>query len=119
MNAQETLNTVMRHAYKQNCKSGVQGACLYRGPNNTRCFIGALIPDDVYRQEMEKHSVSSLSDFNPVVDQHLTIDGWPPEITYPFLRRLQSIHDRTPVGKWPKYFAMFANMFKLKIEVTQ
>jgi hypothetical protein len=27
--------------------------CMYRGPDNTRCAVGVLIPDEAYRPEME------------------------------------------------------------------
>ena len=32
---------------------GPNGQCLYRGPRGTKCGIGIVIPDDLYRKGME------------------------------------------------------------------
>ena len=31
---------------------GPNGACLYRGPDGTKCAIGALIPDECYNESL-------------------------------------------------------------------
>jgi len=33
-----------------------KGACLYRGPNGTKCAVGIFIPDDKYKSILETNS---------------------------------------------------------------
>ena len=37
-----------------------RGDCVYRGPNGTKCAIGCLIPDNLYRKGMEGDSASAV-----------------------------------------------------------
>jgi hypothetical protein len=61
MTKQEIFDTVAIHLIKQGKKSvGDDGNCLYRGPEGLKCAVGCLIPDEVYRPEMESRSVISL-----------------------------------------------------------
>lgn len=56
---QEILDTTVPAILKQGCKSTEGNAwpggakCLYRGPNNTKCAVGVLIPDNKYLEAME------------------------------------------------------------------
>lgn len=38
----------------------VDGMCLYRGPDGTKCAIGHLIPDANYRKEFEQKGIAAL-----------------------------------------------------------
>ena len=61
MTSQEMFDKVAAHLRKQNAKSSSEeGECFYRGPNGTSCAIGCLLPDEIYRPEMEKKSVVHL-----------------------------------------------------------
>lgn len=58
MTEQEIFNKVYLHLKKQGCKAGTMTAfksfnCAYRGPNNTSCAVGCLIPDELYDPEIE------------------------------------------------------------------
>lgn len=95
MNKQQVFNTVSRHLFTQGRRSfgllpkseHLQG-CLYRGPDDTKCAVGCLIPDNQYRIWMEGQTV-----FNVVHRDTLTTI---PEVLVDhtaLLSALQKIHD--------------------------
>ena len=57
MNQQELFDVVVAHARKQGKKSTqtgrTDGRCLYRGPDNLKCFMGTLIEDSEYHHVWE------------------------------------------------------------------
>lgn len=89
--AQEIFDQVLTHLRVQGCQSiksaapTIPAMCLYRGPNGTRCAIGVLIPDDLYRPNSEGRSVDELIDS----------DGLPAALTphRDLLSDLQWLHD--------------------------
>jgi hypothetical protein len=40
--------------------SGIMPYCKYRAPNGLKCFVGELIPDEVYKPEMEGMMATEL-----------------------------------------------------------
>ncbi len=50
---QQTFNKVVRHLRRQGVQSSRTGRCLYRGPDDTKCAVGCLIPDELYQLGME------------------------------------------------------------------
>jgi hypothetical protein len=88
MERQEVFDTVARHLHKQGVASvDLDETCLYRGPDGLRCAIGVLIPDSVYRSDMEYEKIRVIADY----------DGMPAFIADPgnedFLVYLQYVHD--------------------------
>ena len=93
MLAQEVYDTVVQHLFAQGKPAfgyyseektvGAPG-CAYR-IGELKCAVGCLIPDDVYRRDMENQSVKNL------------VDHWevPPYFEYhiPLLNKLQTVHD--------------------------
>lgn len=70
MTNQEVFDTVVRHLKVQGKRSGVYKAnppwpekfyCLYRGPNNTSCAVGCLIPDDMYSPDLENRPAGAAA----------------------------------------------------------
>lgn len=55
MNKQEIFDTVSKFLLKQGhaCKNEF-GFCTYRGKNGDMCAVGALIPDELYSEDMDK-----------------------------------------------------------------
>lgn len=54
MNNQEIFDTVATHIIKQGKPSvNASGRCMYRGEDDTMCAVGALIPDEVYHDDIE------------------------------------------------------------------
>ncbi len=58
---QQTFNKVVRHLRRQGVRSSAAGVCFYRGPNDTKCAVGCLIPDELYQYRMEGCSVRDPS----------------------------------------------------------
>lgn len=51
---QAAFDTMVRHLRKQGRPSvEARGCCRYRGPDGTKCAIGALISDDAYSPRLE------------------------------------------------------------------
>lgn len=94
MNIQEAFNkvwdwTIVQNQPKSENQFEDTNYCLYRGQNNTKCFIGALIPDDLYQESMEKNSVDALVTDFPTISNLLEINN----DTLAFYMRMQTIHD--------------------------
>lgn len=108
---QEWFNVAWRHAVVEKnppsfkMDSGKK-ICLYRGPNDTCCLIGAGIPDSLYNSEMEGKAVLSvMGTFG------IDIKG---------LRALQSIHDTfCRDSDYPEkiemYLRNYASQYELEI----
>lgn len=62
---QEVFDKVLEHSRQMTelsleiVKSGYP-CCLYRASNGNKCFIGALIPDELYSEQMEGCGVNEL-----------------------------------------------------------
>ena len=73
--AQEVFDFVANHLFTQGVQAmGVQKdmigstpICLYRGPEGTKCAVGAMIPDEEYEPEMEGFSVRDLPNLQTVI----------------------------------------------------
>lgn len=88
---QEAFDHVVRHAKAQAAVAAKLSfdydvpvaTCQYRGPNGTKCFVGALIPDKEYHCSMENQGVMILNE---------RFELFNPELV-PLLARLQNVHD--------------------------
>ena len=101
MTKQEVFDTIWYGITKQNAFSydPIADRCMYRGPNNTRCAIGLLIPDDIYDPVIEEKGIELLMDpieiyRNPTyskifmyINNNINNDAI-------FMRALQYEHDR-------------------------
>lgn len=97
---QQTFDKVSRHLFKQGRPSvSIGGTCLYRGPNNTRCAVGCLIPDELYQKKMDcGFAVQSLFNEWPNLWEQFDMEGRSFDDWRVFLRDLQRVHDSNP--KW-------------------
>jgi hypothetical protein len=77
--------------------------CLYRGPNGTKCFAGALLPDELYDPEFEGIGITSSHPsevsriFSEIVED------------LALLQTLQAVHDTVDPGNWERSFLMIAD----------
>lgn len=103
MTKQEIFNKVKDHLLTQNERSLNDDArCAYRGENNTKCAIGCLIPDELYKPEMDAlpSSVFTLYRRYPdVFSEMLGVDSVAPLL--PLLNDLQVVHDGDSPDEWP------------------
>lgn len=116
MTEQTAFNIVKNHLLTQMTKSIEENEfgdtqCLYRGPNGTKCAIGALITDEEYKKIEDARckylGVYEVEDLQIVSLQGLTID---------FLEELQIIHDHYEVQDWKNQLEIFAKKYNLQYE---
>jgi hypothetical protein len=131
MTKQEIFDRVKTHLLTQNERAASAsgsdlGDCSYRivvGEKTLKCAIGCLIPDELYRPELEGTNISS-----PAVQEVLIKAGVLDENTVPWiggpvddkdgkftmLAHLQAVHDSCPVHSWPGELATVASRFGLQ-----
>ena len=62
LNRQMAFDTMLTHMREQGRLSrAASGFCAYRGIDNRKCVVGALIPDDVYCGEFEYQTVEDIA----------------------------------------------------------
>lgn len=111
---QEAFDAGSIHMLTQNTKSVMQqtGECKYRGPNGTKCPIGALIPDELYVPEMDD---AGAYDIDGDTGVYALNDQWKlfnPSIVE-FLGELQNIHDNKIEILWEGELFRLAEKFHL------
>jgi hypothetical protein len=84
LTAQEAFDTVARHLIAQGhaAQSEDGEASLYRAPDDSRCAVGCLIPDDLYGAQLEGARVTAAE-----------FEGIFPSDLHELLTRLQYVHD--------------------------
>ena len=92
MTPQEIFNKVATHLFTQGTRAMLDpecesGQCMYRGPNGSKCAVGVLIPDKLYRKNMETFTINGLLD-----DEKVVLPAWMAE-NRELLWALQSTHD--------------------------
>ena len=87
-------------------RAGIQ-TCLYRGPDALKCAIGHLIPDRVYREEMENRNPFNLCEESPYLRRLFT------DCDLTFLAELQVIHDQTMPEGWEEKWECLALRWNL------
>lgn len=115
MIAQEIFDTVVRHLAQQGHKAlrrgVVDNACAYRAPDGSKCAVGCLIPDDLYRFDFEGENAwvvaRELEHELPWLKAHGDLLGF-----------LQSVHDNWPVEDWPSKLTRLAADFSLSSAVV-
>lgn len=88
-NKQEIFNEVYTKLVKQGAPSIENGVCRYRGPNNTRCAVGWLIPDEEYQETFEAKGVVTVAR-EEIEEGPLRKFLWENQ---EFLEELQKAHD--------------------------
>lgn len=111
MTDQEAFDKILAHARAQGRQALVTDesapfvGCMYRHPDGLKCFVGALIPDAEYDQNMEDKRVEVLvRDFDPP-----SLRG----LCRPLLMDLQRIHDGCRPVDWELGLAGVANAYGL------
>ncbi len=115
-NLQSIFNKIIDHLDKQKEKSIENNQCFYRGPNNLKCAVGALIEDKHYYEDLE-----TLPAHNIEVSKCLVlsgIDAYNSEISR-FLSDCQWVHDTKPIEKWNEQFKQIASKYKLDFDESK
>jgi hypothetical protein len=104
---QHLFNTIVAHArgmaHKAEQPDGGGSACVYRAPDGGKCFVGALIPDEVYTPEMDTPEWSIGQVLEAIgLRQHLSL-----------LLTLREVHDCDAMEDWERDFEIIARRFNL------
>lgn len=111
LSPQELFDKVLAHARAQHQRAvAPNGKCRYRLPDGRKCFIGALIPDELYSSEFEGKSVDS---------QMIRIAAGIPSELPVLARELQHVHDAFEPEDWEQQLAIVAEKFDLEFRHAQ
>jgi len=96
MELQEVFNTVYKGLAGQNWEKSTAKiqlvpdhfnfVCAYRGDNGCKCAVGHLIPDSIYKSDMEGHGVTNIV-------LHKGLEAFRGTLMFSALTRMQSLHD--------------------------
>lgn len=93
--SQKIFDKVSKHLVKQNKKATKDGSCVYRGDNNLRCAIGALIKDEFYKPSFDSSekttAIDDRIDIQRAVAKSLGVER--KDLDKGLLSALQSAHD--------------------------
>lgn len=96
------------------------GTCLYRSDNGKKCFVGALIPDELYEPNLEHRKGSTvlaalgLLPHRPLPDEGIgALQEW--NDTQALIIQLQKIHDTIPIEQWDTCLRKLAEDYHLQI----
>jgi hypothetical protein len=108
MKRQEILDKVVSHARRQKIRAVSEeniNYCRYRMDDGRKCFIGCLIPDNLYTEAFEEYTIFDHK-LEPI-QKFLGADSLEDVL---FLQELQSIHDdvKGNPAKWEAAFKMIA-----------
>jgi hypothetical protein len=94
---QEAFDVAAVHMLRQMEYSEMNGQCAYRGRDDLRCAVGALITDAAYTDELEEcFEPQSIPVCNALADS-----GWPTDgSSLGVYEQLQDIHDGYNIEKW-------------------
>lgn len=112
MTKQEIFDIVAPALLKQNERAAEmieeEGLkCFYRGPNKTKCAAGFLIPDEIYKPDMEGKRIITV-----IIN---TTELWPLRSELEFINDLQCMHDNPviKVESWKQELIALANKYKI------
>lgn len=110
---QQLYDIIVAHLRKQHARSqNPSGStCLYRSPDNLKCAVGALIPDEVYDPEMESSLHTLIYYKGNFLPEALRLEF---SANFDLLERMQEIHDKTNVDDWEDAFKKVAKRFGLQ-----
>jgi hypothetical protein len=83
------------------------GRVGYRAGQNLKCAIGILIPDELYKREMEGYMVGGLMDKFSEIRELFS------DVNARLLEQLQETHDLSTPAMWPTKLQDTATVFGL------
>jgi hypothetical protein len=115
--AKQVYETVREHLLAQGVKSVVAdqsgiNRCAYRGPDDLKCAVGCLIPDEAYHDYFENNSVYQLFNQGKLVFKIIDMDD--DEEATRLLDQLQWIHDAHKPAEWEKILDEFKFEWSVK-----
>ena len=120
--AQYLFDRIARHLLAQRCQSRDGGDCAYRGADNTKCAVGAIMPDAAYWPGVEGLPVRGLYRCKPPIEQAAAFNVWINDVVLPnleLLSDLQRLHDQCPIALWAPRLAETAKAHGLNASVIE
>lgn len=120
MNLQEAFNAIYIHAQKkERAHDPKTRGCRYRTSDGKKCFVGCLIPDEVYNCGMEggvpTTNEDRFSEPSKLVSRTLKDIGIDASLFDTHLVYLQRIHDKYDPPYWNELLKEFAERNSLTI----
>lgn len=121
---QAIFNAVVAHGRAQPRKAMQDSTCRYRTIDGDKCFVGALVPDELYDPYMEGGQIMSafvyrtelctMTSANRKTFEVITkMYGELDEKEWDLLKQLQRTHDEYKVEDWEREHRRVANAFNL------
>jgi hypothetical protein len=114
---QEIFDTVVAHLRDQGVQCRNIFGCQYRGPDQTACAVGCLIPDSLYTFNIEGQNIYTLFNSNKIPEFFTAFGityGNDPKLN--LLTKFQSIHDNIEPIQWESRFSSLATNYSLAYE---
>lgn len=83
-------------------KLGTGTRCLYRGPNNKKCYVGQFIPNKIARELDNSDLDSDVRSNWYDLEQYLLIQYLTEKESFEFWEEMQNIHDARARGAKPE-----------------
>lgn len=117
MNNQAAFSKMVKHLRKQGKPSfshtygqfGMFAHSAYHGDDNCKCPVGALIPESLYTEDMERINIEELFPHFPQLK--ILFEGVDVEL----LIAMQELHDGNPIEIWESEFKKIAYQFNLAL----
>lgn len=104
MDNREAFEIVKKHLLCQGKKSqSLNGYCKYRGEGGLKCAIGALIPDDKYKECYDRDT-----GLLEILDQCGLGN-----LNYMMVSELRVIHDSLEIKEWPEALTRVSRKYDL------
>ena len=122
MNNQEAFNKIWERAKdRREAFDDFEGSCMYRcrisEEETIACFVGALIPDELYDPAIERLSVKDLVDLtdNDLYKVLKPIADFLGGVDVKFLSKCQNIHDAYNPREWEGKLRAVAKEWDLEV----
>ena len=108
---QEDFNKIWERAKDErvSIEEDSMGICMYRSPDGLKCFVGEIIPDELYQDTMEKNIASEVFSCN-YADFFKARNSF--SHAYDVMQR---IHDRYDPEEWHDRLRMVAKDYALTV----
>lgn len=104
---------------KQKAKSLMEPdspSCAYRDAYGNKCAAGHLILDEYYTFDLEDLTTQNEDVIKALVQSG--VDMYQPDI-FRMMRKLQQLHDSTPVEEWERNLICLAHEYELSNEAIK
>jgi hypothetical protein len=107
-----------QYSIEDTVPANAMGNCLYRN-NGKKCFIGAVIPDELYHAGLEHRGGMAVLCELKLINQR-SLDRSIAELKEyddldVFVAQLQKIHDSIPIAQWDTCLRKLAEDYHLQI----